>query len=105
MKTKPVLAAVTALALVGALTACTAGDGGDENGGGGDASNCTNAIKNPDAPVVTLWAWYPNSETRRRQLQRENDDVQVCWTNAGAGGDAYDKFQTAISAAAARPTS
>ena len=103
MKTKPVLAAVTALALVGALTACTAGDGGDENGGGGDASNCSNEIKNPDAPVVTLWAWYPNSETVVDNFNEENDDVQVCWTNAGAGGDAYDKFQTAISGGSGAP--
>ncbi len=32
-----------------------------------------------------------------------HDDVQVCWTNAGAGGDEYDKFQTAITAGTGAP--
>ena len=93
VKTRPVLAVITTLALASALAACSAGgDDGDNNGGGGgDASNCTNEIKNPDAPVVTLWAWYPNSETVVDNFNEEHDDVQVCWTNAGAGGDAYDK--------------
>ncbi|MBW9109141.1 extracellular solute-binding protein [Microbacterium trichothecenolyticum] len=102
MKTKPVLAAITMLAVAGALAACTAG-GGDGDGGGGDASNCSNEIKNPDAPVVTLWAWYPNSEAVVDNFNEENDDVQVCWTNVGAGGDAYDKFQTAISGGSGAP--
>jgi multiple sugar transport system substrate-binding protein len=102
VKTKPVLAAVTAFALVGALAACTAG-GGDADGGGNSDASCTNEIKNPDAPIVTLWAWYPNSETVVDNFNEANDDVQVCWTNAGAGGDAYDKFQTAISAGSGAP--
>ncbi|HEX5858802.1 MAG TPA: extracellular solute-binding protein [Microbacterium sp.] len=108
MKTKHVLAAVTTLALVGALAACSAGDddGGDNgggNGGGNDASSCTNTITKTDLPVVTLWAWYPNSEAVVDNFNENSDDVQVCWTNAGAGGDAYDKFQTAISAGSGAP--
>lgn len=104
MKTKPVLAAITTLALAGVLAACSdGGDGGNDGGGGGDASNCTNEIKNPDAPVVTLWAWYPNSEAVVDNFNENNDDVQVCWTNAGAGGDEYDKLQTAISAGSGAP--
>ncbi|TDN90725.1 extracellular solute-binding protein [Microbacterium sp. BK668] len=105
MKTKPVFAAMAAFALVGGLAACSAGgDGGSTGGGGGNAdANCTNEIKNPDAPLVTLWAWYPNSEDVVDNFNEENDDVQVCWTNAGAGGDAYDKFQTAISAGSGAP--
>jgi multiple sugar transport system substrate-binding protein len=79
VKTKHVLAVVTTLTLAGALAACSAG-GGDDGGntdGGGDASNCTNEIKNPDAPVVTLWAWYPNSEAVVDNFNENNDDVQV----------------------------
>ena len=75
----------------------------DGGGGGNDATSCTNTIKNEDAPVVTLWAWYPNSEAVVDNFNEEHDDVQVCWTNAGAGGDAYDKFQTAISAGSGAP--
>jgi multiple sugar transport system substrate-binding protein len=102
VKTKPVLAAVTAFALAGALSACTAGGGGD-NGGGNDDANCTNTIPKEDLPVVTMWAWYPNMELVVDNFNEQNDEVQVCWTNAGAGGDAYDKFQTAISAGSGAP--
>uniref|UniRef100_S0DEM1 Putative ATPbinding transport protein n=1 Tax=termite gut metagenome TaxID=433724 RepID=S0DEM1_9ZZZZ len=95
------------LAVAGALAACSAGGGGgdstDGGGGGNSDANCSNEIKNPDAPIVTLWAWYPNSETVVDNFNEANDDVQVCWTNAGAGGDAYDKFQTAISAGSGAP--
>ena len=46
----------------------------------------------------------PEHGDGRRQLQRgSSDDVQVCWTNAGAGGDEYDKFQTAVSAGSGAP--
>lgn len=106
MKTKPVIAAAATLVLAGALSACTGGGddgGGQANGGGADASNCTNTIPKPDLPVVTLWAWYPNSELVVDNFNEANDEVQVCWTNAGAGGDAYDKFQTAISAGTGAP--
>ena len=105
MKTTPVIAAAATLALASALVSCSAGGNGGEGGGGGgsDASNCTNTIPKPDLPVVTLWAWYPNSETVVDNFNEGNDEVQVCWTNAGAGGDAYDKFQTAISAGSGAP--
>jgi len=102
VKTKPVLAAVTAFALAGALSACTAGGGGD-TGGGNDDANCTNTIPKEDLPIVTMWAWYPNMELVVDNFNEQNDEVQVCWTNAGAGGDAYDKFQTAISAGSGAP--
>jgi multiple sugar transport system substrate-binding protein len=105
MKIKKAIAAAAALVVAGTLAAC--GGGGGTNGGGGgggaDASNCTNKIANPDAPVVTLWAWYPNMELVVDNFNEANDDVQVCWTNVGAGGDAYDKFQTAISAGSGAP--
>ena len=83
-----------------ALAACSGGGGG---GGGNDDANCTNKITKTDAPVVTLWAWYPNMELVVDNFNKEHDDVQVCWTNAGAGGDEYDKFQTAITAGTGAP--
>ncbi|WP_194410336.1 ABC transporter substrate-binding protein [Microbacterium cremeum] len=105
MKTKNVLAAVTTLAMLGALAACSpGGDGGNADGDGGNAAtNCTNTIPKEDLPVVTMWAWYPNMELVVDNFNEQNDEVQVCWTNAGAGGDAYDKFQTAISAGSGAP--
>lgn len=50
-----------------------------------------------------MWAWYPNMELVADNFNEASDDVQVCWTNAGAGGDAYDKFQTAVSAGSGAP--
>lgn len=103
MKTKHVLAAVTTLAMLGALAACAPGGDGGNADGGDAATNCTNSIPKEDLPVVTMWAWYPNMELVVDNFNEENDEVQVCWTNAGAGGDAYDKFQTAISAGSGAP--
>jgi multiple sugar transport system substrate-binding protein len=102
VKTKQVLAASLALLLTGAIAAC----GGDGDGDGGSAqkpTNCTNKITKPDAPVVTLWAWYPNTQLVVDNFNKAHDDVQVCWTNAGAGGDEYDKFQTAVTAGKGAP--
>ena len=103
MKRKKVIAAAATLMFAGVLASCSAGGTDDDGGGNNDAQSCTNTIKNEDAPVVTLWAWYPNSEAVVDNFNEEHDDVQVCWTNAGAGGDAYDKFQTAISAGSGAP--
>jgi multiple sugar transport system substrate-binding protein len=97
VNTKHLLAAAATLALAGTLTACAPGD--DSN----DDANCTNTIPKADLPVVTMWAWYPNMELVVDNFNEQNDEVQVCWTNAGAGGDAYDKFQTAISAGSGAP--
>lgn len=98
MKTKQVIAATAMLVLAGTLTACTPGDDSTN-----DDANCTNTIPKGDLPVVTMWAWYPNMELVVDNFNEQNDDVQVCWTNAGAGGDEYDKFQTAISAGSGAP--
>lgn len=102
MNTKKSIAAAVTLVVAGALVACS--DGGT-GGGGGDNSNatCTNKLVNTDAPVVTMWAWYPNMEEVVDNFNKAHDDVQVCWTNAGAGGDEYDKFQTAVSAGSGAP--
>lgn len=103
MKTKSFVAAAATVALAGALVSCSAGGGEPSNTGGGSDANCTNTIPKKDLPVVTMWAWYPNMETVADNFNEGNDEVQVCWTNAGAGGDAYDKFQTAISAGSGAP--
>ncbi len=104
MKTKTVLATSAALGLTLAFAACSGGGGGNGGGGGGNnATNCTNDIPKDDLPVVTMWAWYPNMETVIDNFNEENDEVQVCWTNVGQGGDEYDKFQTAITAGTGAP--
>ncbi|NCT90465.1 extracellular solute-binding protein [Cellulomonas sp. APG4] len=88
------------------LAACGSGDGGDgggDGGGGSAAGSCTNTIVNEDAPVVTVWAWYPAMEQVVDLFNETHDDVQVCWTNAGQGGDAYQAFSTALEAGSGAP--
>jgi multiple sugar transport system substrate-binding protein len=99
VKAKQVLAAALALLVMGAIAACSSG----ASGGGNQAKNCTNTIPKPNLPAVTLWAWYPNTQKVVDNFNQQHNDVQVCWTNAGAGGDEYDKFQTAVTAKKGAP--
>ncbi len=108
-----ILPAITAVALAATLLAAcgddvgsgsAAGASGAAGGGGGnDSLSCTNEIMVEDVPQVTAWAWYPNMATVVDNFNGSHDDVQVCWTNAGQGGDEYDKFQTAIAAGTGAP--
>ncbi|NQX27332.1 extracellular solute-binding protein [Microbacteriaceae bacterium VKM Ac-2854] len=84
------VAAVVALSLTG----CS-GDSG--------AATCENKIVNPDATQVTMWAWYPEFEGVVDLFNNSHDDVQICWTNAGAGNDEYTKFSTAVQAGSGAP--
>lgn len=92
---KKLLAAGGAIAVaVAALTGCS---------GGGAAASCQNKIVNSDAKQVTMWAWYPNFEPVVDLFNKNHKDVQICWTNAGAGNDEYTKFSTAIQAGSGAP--
>lgn len=92
-----------ALGAVTVLAACGGGGDGGGGGGGSSAASCTNTIKVEDAPVVTVWAWYPAMEQVVDLFNEQHDDVQVCWTNAGQGGDAYQAFSTALEAGSGAP--
>lgn len=97
------------------LSACTgAGSDGDDEGSttadaadgstdGGGTGSCDNTITKTDAPQVTVWGWYPNMAAVVDNFNDLNDDVQVCWTNAGQGNEEYDRFQTTISAGSGAP--
>ncbi|MET0914853.1 MAG: hypothetical protein ABWY81_01485, partial [Jiangellaceae bacterium] len=82
---KALLAAGMTTALAAALVGCTAGNGGSGGGSGSGASktNCTNEIKVKDVPVVTYWGWLPDTAETVDHFNESNDDVQVCWSNAG----------------------
>jgi len=67
------------------------------------AATCQNKIVNKDATQVTMWAWYPNFEPVVDLFNNTHKDVQICWTNAGAGNDEYTKFTTAIKAGSGAP--
>ena len=66
-------------------------------------TNCTNKIVDKSAPVVSVWAWYPNMAKVVDNFNNTHKDVQVCWTVAGQGAPEYAKFQTAISAGKGAP--
>lgn len=51
------------------------------------------------APVkIKVWAWYPNAKEVVEIFNATHTDVQVEWTNAGAGGGEYTKLKTCIKA-------
>lgn len=93
---KKLLAAGGVIAVaVAALTGCA--------GGGSAAASCQNKIVDDSAKQVTMWAWYPNFEPVVDQFNKTHKDVQICWTNTGAGNDEYTKFSTAIQAGSGAP--
>lgn len=96
-------AGLTAVLGATVLLAACGGGGGDDDGDTATSASCTNTIKVKDAPVVTVWAWYPAMEQVVDVFNENNDDVQVCWTNAGQGGDAYQAFSTALEAGSGAP--
>ena len=85
------------------LTACGGGGDGEAAASGGGGGSCSVPIANADAPVVSVWAWYPNMKTVVENFNDTHTDVQVCLTNAGQGADEYAKFQTAVSAGRGAP--
>ncbi len=101
MNKRAFFAAATAVALAATLAACSS------SGGGGAVNakptNCTNKIVDKSAPVVSVWAWYPNMAKVVDNFNNTHKDVQVCWTVAGQGAPEYAKFQTAISAGKGAP--
>lgn len=116
MKKRAVAAVLSAFSL-SLLAACggpeitTPGPAGGQSqpeaGGNAPAASsltgCTNKILKPDAKGITVWAWYPNMAKVVDNFNQANDDVQVCWTNAGQGAPQYQKFQTAIAAKKGAP--
>lgn len=117
MFNKSFMAVVAGVAIVGLLGACASGEASDSgssdsgssedtttsSGADTDTSACTNTIKKEGVPLVTVWAWYPNMDIVVDNFNEAADDLQVCWTNVGAGNDQYVKFQTAISAGTGAP--
>lgn len=96
MKKRKILAATGVVAVAAAMLAGCAP-------GGEAAASCTNTVKKPDATQVSVWAWYPGFEQVVDLFNENNDDVQVCWTNAGQGNDEYTKFSTSIEAGSGAP--
>jgi len=87
--------------MVVGLAACSGSS--DKSKTSSSATNCTNKIVNKSAPVVSVWAWYPNMAAVVDNFNNGHKDVQVCWTVAGQGAPEYAKFQTSISAGKGAP--
>jgi multiple sugar transport system substrate-binding protein len=99
MKRSPILALAAVLSLSAVLAGCSAGSSGDT----AKPASCTNKIVDKDAPQVTLWGWSPTDQVAVDAFNKAHTDVQICWTNAGAGTAEYDKFSTAIAAGTGAP--
>src|SRR5690242_8798399 len=81
---------VTAAALVGALSVLAAG--------------CSSGGSKSSGPVhIKVWAWYPAFKPVVDLFNSTHKDVQIDWTQAGAGGDEYTKLQTALKAGKGAP--
>jgi multiple sugar transport system substrate-binding protein len=92
---KKLLAASGVVAVLAvALTGCS---------GSGSGSSCQNKIVEPDAKQVSVWAWYPHFKDVVNLFNKSHKDVQICWSNTGAGNDEYTKFSTAIQAGSGAP--
>jgi multiple sugar transport system substrate-binding protein len=80
-----------AAALVLVAAGCS---GGTSSGGSGSSGG----------PVhIKVWAWYPAFQPVVDLFNKTHKDVQIDWTNAGAGGDEYTKLQTALKAGKGAP--
>lgn len=103
--TRTLLAAGMTTALAATLVACSgdSGGGGSAAGAGASKTNCANEIKVPDVPVVTYWGWFEDTAQTVDNFNETNDDVQICWTNAGQGADAYTKLSTSLQSRSGAP--
>ncbi|MFP7834539.1 ABC transporter substrate-binding protein [Marisediminicola sp. LYQ134] len=103
MLTKRTLLAAGLTTVVAAgLVGCSSG-GGSGGGAGASDTNCSNDIMVDDVPIVTYWAWLEDSAETIDNFNSSHDDVQICWTNAGQGGDVYSKLATTIQSNSGAP--
>lgn len=112
MKKKKALVALMGMAVVSMLAACSStGASGAGTTAATDKpqsqadkpSNCDNKILFPSATRVSLWGWSPTLPVAVDAFDKAHKDVQICWTNAGAGSAEYQKFSTAIAAGKGAP--
>ncbi len=52
---------------------------------------------------VKLWSWYPNQADVVKVFNATHKDIQIDWTNAGAGGAEYTKLKACIKAGSGCP--
>jgi multiple sugar transport system substrate-binding protein len=67
-------------------------------------SSSDDAGESTDGPVrIKVWAWYPAFQPVVDLFNSTHKDIQIEWTNAGAGQDQYTKLQTALKAGKGAP--
>jgi|SRR5579875_1644074 multiple sugar transport system substrate-binding protein len=76
-----------ALLIIASLAAC--GGSTTSSGGGGTT---TGPVK------LTFWSWVPGIDKSVALWNKTHPDIQVSWSNVGAGPAEYDKLFTAIKA-------
>ncbi len=105
------LAAIAAVGLIATLAACSSSQSQSPAVAATDPpqaqadkpSNCDVPIVYPAATRVTLWGWSPTDQVAVTAFNKAHTDVQICWSNNGAGSAEYDKFSTAIAAGKGAP--
>jgi multiple sugar transport system substrate-binding protein len=112
VKRKTLAVALIGFATAAMLTACSApGSSGAAKPAATDQpqsqadkpSHCDNKIVDEAATRVSLWGWSPTLPIAVDNFNNSHKDVQICWTNAGAGGAEYQKFSTALAAGKGAP--
>jgi multiple sugar transport system substrate-binding protein len=106
-----VLTALVATTLAASLTGCSGSPGASSSVAATDQpqsqadkpTNCDAPIVDQAAPRVSLWGWSPTDKVAVQAFNQSHKDVQICWTNAGAGADEYSKLSTAIAAGKGAP--
>jgi multiple sugar transport system substrate-binding protein len=60
---------------------------------------CGSGTPSSSGPVtLTYWAWIPNMDKQVALFNKSHPNIQVKWTNVGAGPDEYNKLYPAIKA-------
>jgi multiple sugar transport system substrate-binding protein len=103
VKIRSIIATVALSAVIATLSGIGAQSATAETATAAKPTSCTNKIVDAKAPVVTMWAWSPTAQVAVDAFNKAHKDVQVCWTNSGAGSAEYDKFTTAITAGTGAP--
>ncbi|WP_159621406.1 ABC transporter substrate-binding protein [Ruania rhizosphaerae] len=100
----PVVASLSALALV----ACTGGseDGSDSGNGGGETEAITaeqfeEAMSTPTE--LTFWSWVPDIQNQVDMFEEAYPEIDVDYVNVGQGAEHYQQMRTAIQAGSGAP--
>lgn len=92
----------TATVIAGLALTIAACSGGS-SGGSSNAPDSSDSTSASGVTRIKVWAWYPEFKPVVDLFNSTHTNIQIDWTNAGAGGDEYTKLQTALKAGKGAP--